>query len=204
MESLASSSWTWGWEAFVAIGTVLLAVATFALAWLTRRLAQSGLEDVRSQYRPVLLPATDSATTRAVVLNRAEGSLRVRIRNVGRGPALFVRSQLDPFNASAANWSLAALAPGDEQDLIFRAVVDRQLIQLLLDYRDLAGRAHSSSITLTVYDTDATSYDLYLFKDHSVTTHGGAIYPQSGLRDVRPRPVGLMDRVLRRRGGRST
>jgi hypothetical protein len=37
-------------------GTPALAVATGALAWLTRALAVAASEDVRAQWRPVILP----------------------------------------------------------------------------------------------------------------------------------------------------
>jgi hypothetical protein len=69
------------------------------------------------------------------------GRLFVAIRDAGRGPALFVRVELDADGNSPDVWNLGALAPGDEQQLVFSGVSEfRAAKQVLIDYRDLSGR----------------------------------------------------------------
>jgi hypothetical protein len=178
------ASWELGWDAFVAIGTLVLAGVTFLLVRRTRDLARSSEADIRAQWRPMILPALDLPGDRALAY---EGEfLYVRIHNAGRGPALFIRTLLEPDMATAENWSLGALAAGDKYELKFRAVKPDAHAQLLFDYRDLAGRTYSTLITIQVVDADMRFYDVRLFEDHAVTTHGDAIYPQPGLRDVSP------------------
>ena len=52
----AAHPWAFGWEALAAIGTLALALGTVALAWTTRHLAEESAADLRSQWRPLLLP----------------------------------------------------------------------------------------------------------------------------------------------------
>src|SRR4051812_7525762 len=187
-----ASPWSFGWEALVAIGTLGLAVATVVLALVTRALAESSTKEVRAQWRPVILPGLDRPQHRAaldVLMSSSQKvHLSVRIRNAGRGPALYVRAYLEPGGISPQTWSLGALAPEDELTLHF--VLDRQgpesPSQLLFDYRDLAGRAHSTSATLVRTDGFLRFYDVRVWEDHSVTKLGDSVYPQPGLRDVSP------------------
>lgn len=176
------ATWAFGWEALVAIGTLLLACVTAGLAWLTRTLAKSSAADVRSQWRPVILPGTKLAYD-------PDGKLLVvAIRNSGRGPALFVRTTLDPTGNSPDNWNLGALAPGDEVTLMFSGSELRgALYQVLLDYNDLAGRLYSSALVLDL-QTGPRFYDVKLFEDIRVTHHGDAVFPQPGLTSVGPKP----------------
>jgi hypothetical protein len=175
-----------GWDVLAAIDTGILALATFALARLTRELSQFSEQSARAEYRPIVVPAADVSSARAVTLDSTQGLLQVRIRNIGRGPALFVRSNLDPGQLSASSWSLGILGPGDEQELAFGKISKRAEFQLLLDYRDIANHNHSTSITFSSDDGRQYSYDVHIFEDHKVTPHGDAVYPQPGLRDVRP------------------
>jgi hypothetical protein len=164
------SRWSFGWEALVAVGTLGLAVATVVLALLTRALARSGTAEVRAQWRPVLVLGVDpwsspaemaadvpsdmpTRTGRAVqvIVRPARIVLFVRVRNVGRGPALHVRAQLEPGGLSPDDWARGALAPGDDQILRFEVGKEAPpSIQLLLDYRDLSGRSHATSVTVLV------------------------------------------------------
>lgn len=117
------SAWAWGWDALVALGTLLLAAGTGILALFTARLAtrtselaQESAADLRAQWRPFLLPAGDvdsyqhgstpatqprppsAAWDPGVTYsdgNRETREFSVRIRNAGRGPALHVRAQLE-------------------------------------------------------------------------------------------------------------
>lgn len=187
VELLAANPWEFGWDALVAVGTLLLALATAYLALRTRTLAKASEADLRVQWRPVILPASDSPSTRGISYDESEGSLRVRVRNAGRGPALYIRTHLEPGGISPEHWSLGALAAGDDRELIFRTEGLNPPIQLLFDYRDLADRTYSTSVTVDVVNGDMRFYDVHLFEDHAVTFLGDAVYPQPGLRDVSPK-----------------
>jgi len=202
MSSLLASAepgpWAFGWDFFVALGTLGLAWFTARLAARTRDLAQETAADQRAQWRPVLLPiaATPSQYYGArpddpgIFYNLQEKSLHVRIRNNGRGPALYVRAHLERAGEEGAlsprNWSRGTLAPGEAVELTFEHASFAQRAQLLLDYRDLAGRPHASVCTIERGTFDPRVYDVLVFEDHSVTKLGDALYPQEGLRDVRP------------------
>jgi hypothetical protein len=84
------SPFAWGWDAFVAIGTLGLASGTFWLAFLTRRLATASRDDERSRWRPVLVSGTDQSVSH----EEGTGMMRFQLRNVGRGPALGLNAQL--------------------------------------------------------------------------------------------------------------
>jgi hypothetical protein len=71
-----------------------------------------------------------------------------------------------------------------ERVLEFTGVQHQPHMQLLLDYRDVAGRTYSTSITLDLQQRRA--YDVRLFEGAS-THHGDSVYPQPGLRDVTPK-----------------
>jgi hypothetical protein len=57
--------------------------------------------------------------------------------------------------------------------------------QLLIDYRDLAGRNYSTAIVLdhSTPDTPGRYYDVRFAEGERFTTHGDAL-PQTGLRQV--------------------
>lgn len=200
------SPWRWGWDALVGIGTLGLAVFTASLAARTRSLANAAGEDSRAQWRPVLLPIVSGpGTGQAVSYSQDARRMTVRIRNAGRGPALYVRTALELAGQDGAvspeGGPLGALAPGDERPLTFTLPVDvPSAAQLLLDYRDLADRQHATSVTITVATDqdggrDLRAYDVHSWADHSATAHGDAVYPQPGLRDAGPQK-----RPGRRRG----
>jgi hypothetical protein len=185
VEVVEMSRWEIGWDSLVAVGTLLLAMVTAGLALSTRALAEASKADLRAQWRPVILPALDPPSRRAITYDR--GLLRVRIQNGGQGAALYIRTTIDPLGISPEHWSLGALAAGDEQELRFRTEQINSAIQLLFDYRDLADHAYSTSITVDLVDQDLRFYDVRLF-DYPITPLGDAIYPQSGLSDVRRQP----------------
>ena len=75
-----------------AVGTGLLALATVAALFFTRRSLKQTQEDIRlsrreveEAHRPVVIPYVDPST--APTVNSA-GSLRLPIQNIGSGPAL--------------------------------------------------------------------------------------------------------------------
>ncbi|MGW2987123.1 hypothetical protein [Streptomyces goshikiensis] len=164
------------------MATLVLAGFTRSLASRTKSLAEETAADQRAQWRPVLLPGPEGT-----ISNR---KLSVEVRNAGRGPALFVRAQLEGevVLTSPLDWGGGALAPSDIQQLIFEDVRDHSVpVQLLLDYRDLAGRSYATSITLVRRGEESVyAYDVRWWEDHTVTTQGDAFYPQPGTTDVSP------------------
>lgn len=111
--------------------------------------------------------------------------LTATIWNTGRGPALYVRVQADPWNASPENWSLGSLSPGEHASLEFRNVSHIALSQVLLDYRDLAGRSYSTAVVLdhSALDQPGRYYDVRFAEGEAFTTHGDSV-PQPTLRRV--------------------
>jgi hypothetical protein len=182
-----TASWALGWDAFVAIGTLLLALVTVFLVRRTSALARSSDAEIRAQWRPLILPALDLSWEPSLVYEEEPGSLEVRIQNAGRGPAIHIRTQMVPDGVSPENWSLGALAAGDKQSLIFRVAKPNSATQLRFAYRDLAERTYSTSITIEVVDGNLRFYDVHLFENRNITTLGDAVYPQLGLGDVSPR-----------------
>lgn len=92
MPSVVLATFEWGWDFFVALGTLGLAGFTAWLAKATRDLASAGREEQRAQWRPVMVAAADDEITQQLEEGRI--TLTVSLRNIGRGPAFAVQSQL--------------------------------------------------------------------------------------------------------------
>jgi hypothetical protein len=181
-----ASSWSFGWDALVAIGTLGLAMTTGALAWMTWRLARAAAAEARSQSRPALIPgAADWAfdpDPRRLHHDLERQRLTVNIRNAGRGPALFVRVSLEPSGGSPTSGPRAAMGPGDEVQLVFEGEAEaRDRWQILLDYRDLAGRSYATAVLIESSPT-LRFYDVRTFEDRSITPHADAL-AQEGVTD---------------------
>jgi hypothetical protein len=171
-----------------AVGTLLLAAATVVLAISTKKVADGTADELRAQWRPVLIP-TGTREDRTRPVGNGQPNLILRIRNSGRGPALFVRVQLDPQGVSPDDWNRAAMADGGEAVLVFgQTSTLPPAMQLLLDYRDLGGRQYATSAVITV-NTDQNGnrilrfYDVRTFRDTTLTTHGDSVR-QPGLRPL--------------------
>jgi hypothetical protein len=186
--AVAVGPWELGWNALVAIGTLALAFGTGGLAVMTWRLARSAAAEARSQARPALIPGRGGNVLEAISQARLEyrpeqQHLVVNIRNAGRGPALFVRVALEPSGNSPSSGPLAAMAPGDEVQLVFAGEsAQRDRWQVLLDYRDLGGRTYSTAILIESTPT-LRFYDVRTFEDRVITPHGDAA-PQDGVTDL--------------------
>jgi hypothetical protein len=105
--------WVVAASAGTAVGTFSLAVATLALVRVTADLAQQGSAEVRAQDRPVILieQIVESKVFSVVTfpdqtrqepwtqlvsgVRIQDGTVALSIRNVGRGPALDLRGELD-------------------------------------------------------------------------------------------------------------
>lgn len=86
------------------IATVILAGATAGLAWWTRQAVTQGRTEIERAHRPVLVPKIDRAqsftpwaTMGGFPLAPAfeDSTLHVPVRNVGMGPALYVRAHVE-------------------------------------------------------------------------------------------------------------
>jgi hypothetical protein len=191
--------WTFGWDALVALFTLLLASATVWLAYTTRRLTAATTNDVEAQWRPVLIPGAYVHLDPKLNPEAQRNVLILELHNAGRGPALYVRIHLDPGGASPEDWSLGAIPPDGRQELKFTGVsgiIDGHM-QLLIDYRDLAERTYSSTIVIAPRGAEFVFYDVHHYRDHTVTSLGDAVQ-QADLTDVRPQPTA----TLRQRVGR--
>jgi hypothetical protein len=78
----AASSWEFGWEALVAIGTLVLALATAGLAWSTRNLAKETSEEVSHSKRQVdaALEQVEVGQAQARTAQEALGAAREQTR----------------------------------------------------------------------------------------------------------------------------
>jgi hypothetical protein len=192
-------------DVVVGVGTLLLAAFTGLLAHRTRQdvdasrdsidLARQEVELTReslsTQARPALIPGLgrhggasvpDAITSTRLLYDGHRNHLVVNVRNAGRGPALFVRISLEPTGNSPENGPLAAMAPGDEVQLIFAGEHDQpSRWQVLLDYRDLAGQTYSTAIGIETTPS-LRFYDVRTFEDRTLTPHGDAL-PQEGVTD---------------------
>ncbi|HKF83607.1 MAG TPA: hypothetical protein VKB23_11670 [Solirubrobacterales bacterium] len=153
-------SFEWGWDALVAIGTIGLAVGTFMLAWTSRIAAKRAAEEVRSQWRPALVPGKHAEPSfKASELDEEKFLLIFEVRNVGRGAVYYIDAGLDlgesvvpaslwsPGRAGAEN--LAILPVDDSIDLQFTHLDERPgPCKIILDYQDLNGRPYVTVVTL--------------------------------------------------------
>ena len=138
--------WTFGWEAMVALATLALALATVILAGFTGWLALSTSKEVSSQSRPVLV-AVD--LSKAESITTGDGGLRIRVKNIGRGPAFGVGATLEPQGLAADHWSEGALEAGGSAVLRFsQEVGDADVYRLELTYKDLAKKSHRSKLSI--------------------------------------------------------
>lgn len=168
--------------------TLITAVLAGAIAWLgksTRDLAQASSNELRAQWRPILLPHRPHDGNLAAELDSGGSLLRIRIATSGNGPALFIRAELDPLGLSPRG-ERAALAKDDRAILQFDTLPSPlpPFLQLLLDYRDLVGRAYSSAIVLTTPTAGSRGieiYDVQLRENEHLTHHGDSL-PQQGLK----------------------
>lgn len=194
------AGWDWhGWlavSALLGLGTVALAAVTLSLARSTRRLAVATEKDLSAQWRPVLLPPQPEGSnvpTASVGETKEGGGMSLQIHNGGRGPALFVRGELEPLGASPADWGRASVAAGERVWLRFSSLPWPPLdhMRLRLDYRDLSGLQYSTATELETRTSQhgvlsVNVYNVWTFAGRSITHHGDA-QPQPGLEPLQAR-----------------
>jgi hypothetical protein len=149
-----TAGFEWGWDALVAVGTIALATGTFLLALSTRRAARASAEDVRAQWRPVIVPRKAD-----VEFEDDFGLMVISVQNVGRGAAYCIDGALGidgrywPAHDSASGRhgveNLAVLPPETNLDLYFDCPeVPPSEGKILIDYTDLNDRPYSTLIEL--------------------------------------------------------
>jgi len=160
------ASFEWGWDTFVAVGTLGLAAFTAILARSTRALAAATGEDQRAHWRPVVIVAEDTRVSCVSEGQDGHGHvLLVSVRNVGRGPAFAVQAQLrfgeQPAGASRPS-TMKTLVP--DQDMFLDLVVSEEarraldvarrpfppsVVEIEVSYYDVGERWHRTYLTAT-------------------------------------------------------
>jgi hypothetical protein len=112
------------WEELTAVSTLLLAVVTWRLARSTRILAGEANAETRANWRPVIIPdlGVDGDENGLTLEGKI---LSMRVRNIGRGPALTIRAALhEEGNVSRRVFRARArsdvLAPGERMTFEWR------------------------------------------------------------------------------------
>jgi hypothetical protein len=179
--------WDWRADTYVAISTFGLAVFTAALAWSTRTLARAAATDQRAQWRPVVISEANTEVDYLAV----EGTLLVRIRNVGRGPALGINAELrvgkNPAGASTPR-DAVILAPGELVDLDIRVSEQHRspdgpsLAYVDVSYYDVTERWHLTRLTITAKDEERDGQTFRVLRVRRVILHetGRSLLPVHG------------------------
>jgi hypothetical protein len=151
---MGTSAWAFGWESLAAVGTLTLALFTFGLAWVTRRLAQATALEVQSQSRPILIPIAEDFHVTDV---DSDGyyTITIPVRNIGAGPAVRVRFTTGPDVDPWESPQCAVLPPGEAATgPIHRRLYDphdmtgpyptQPYTPIKVDYLDMAGRLYAT------------------------------------------------------------
>ena len=149
----------------VGVGTLALAVATFALAviaWRTMKLTRVSVE---RSHRPVVVPATSSSEVvsrlgrvleASAGMTMHEDRLVLPIENVGAGPAINIRGGAEAVGGGIITGSgrvlhpVEGLSPGQANAVVFEAQTGSlepklEIIMRLL-YEDIAGVLHATDL----------------------------------------------------------
>lgn len=152
-------------EALVGIGTLALAIATFALAWVAWRTLGVTQFSVRQSFRPIVVSDTISRKVvyRGGVISDAaggpalhRGQLIVPIQNIGTGPALNIRGGAETRDDGVVlggGWTthpVEGLGVGHSNAVVFAPRINdlrprRELVLRLL-YEDLAGLSYATDL----------------------------------------------------------
>lgn len=155
-----------GWDAAVAVGTLLLALMTGGLAWFTSRLASKTADlatdtaaEVRAGVRPVLLLEIEDYRP---VFSADDDVLRLRLYNAGQGPALnayaYATVATSAESVRSDNRRVGSIADGRWGEAQFAGLPatdqgndpDRAYLaaHVVVVYSDLAGRTFHTEIGL--------------------------------------------------------
>ncbi|HEX5762779.1 MAG TPA: hypothetical protein VFY04_06620 [Solirubrobacterales bacterium] len=136
-----------------------LAAGTFVLALSTRRAAKASTEDVRAQWRPVMVPGKVD-----VEFEDDFDVMVIPVQNVGRGAAYYIDAAL---GVDGIYWPAHDSAPGQqgvENLAVVPPAADLRLCfdcsdghvseaEVLIDYTDLNGRPYSTLMQLNEVNT---------------------------------------------------
>jgi hypothetical protein len=144
------------WNEVVAISTGVLAAFTAWLAWSTRSLARETGEDVRAEFRPVLIDGGQGGLTIAYGANGL-GNAIVHVLNVGAGPAINTEAIIRVVQGDECSLSegvsVGTVGPekaGGAQVAIFDVRPKMNVptsLQVEYVYSDLAGRGYRTVLT---------------------------------------------------------
>jgi hypothetical protein len=148
-------------NAVVGIGTLALAAATFALAWVALRTLDLQQTQTERAHRPVLVPASGVSeihfrhgrTASKEPMKLGSDKVALPIQNIGMGPALNVRGLADAGGSSAI-WgtgrtlhAIEGVAAGQANAAVFTqdadGLFDLQMeLWVRLLYEDVAGMTY--------------------------------------------------------------
>lgn len=142
---------------WVAIGTILLAMATGVLGFLTWRLGAASRKDVEAQWRPVIVPSDrvgmDPGWNLAVSAD--EGDTRtgwINVINAGSGPALEMKFYVDaPDRTTSDFWG--ALASNDRRYFEFELPAGTREATCRFEYQSISGNTYPSKFLIEAMPT---------------------------------------------------
>jgi hypothetical protein len=144
--NLAPDSW-------VAIGTILLALATGGLGFLTWQLGRASRRDVEAQWRPVLVPSDRVGMDpgwNLAVSDSEDGSKRIgwiNVINAGSGPALELKFYVDaPHRMTTDTWG--ALASNDKRYFEFELPPGTTEASCRFEYQSISGNVYPSKFLI--------------------------------------------------------
>jgi hypothetical protein len=157
LHTVDAGPWEWGWDALVAIGTIGLALVTLLLAVATLYTARAAAQDVRANWRPLIVPDENleidwASNTR---------DLQLAIRNIGPGAAYNVEPALELANGDLVVpgprfvprtdqlINYAVVASQATLDVFFELIDEQpKRGRLIVGYSDLNGREYGSTISI--------------------------------------------------------
>ena len=145
-------AWTFTWDAFLALATLLVVLFTARLAARTSTLARATADDIAGQHRPILTTRPDLGATYSVP---EQATLVLPVTTRGPVPALDVRAFLQPVGLPPQEWNNGAL-PSREVVEIKSWDAPRpnpgETVAVEVMYRDLDGVHYTSSIFIKCID----------------------------------------------------
>jgi len=139
------------------IATLAVAAGTVTLAWATFRLGSRAGEEIRAQWRPVLLINIKEQqqvfggglSIRLNPISREENLISMAVTNAGRGPALDVCAIP---NRGRAHRPTAIIGCGDEVvlavDLDGTGELNSVVVELV--YSDISGAGYSTTLLISL------------------------------------------------------
>lgn len=132
----------------VAKKTGVVASETQTLARETAALARRTAEDVESQFRPALV--ADNDHERSTPVQYVMGTLILRVRNSGHGPALDIKALVNPGAIAAGGWHRGAIPTNRAASIEFSGVKpgDDRRFTVVLEYRGLSDARYVTHISV--------------------------------------------------------